>query len=263
VIPFRDANSTERTAVITLAVIGLNVLVWLLVQGAGSTHVLSDGSVTGLAASVCELGLIPGELTLSVRPGTGFEMGGGLFCAMDAGRQWSHLFTSMFLHGSWMHLIFNMWFLWIFGNNVEDSMGRLRFPVFYLVTGLVAAAAFVFFNPTSTMPLVGASGAISGVMGAYLVLYPRARVHTLFFFIIFFRVIPLPAWLILGYWFLIQLLSSAWTAGGGAGVAYAAHVGGFLAGVLLVPLFANRRLVRAKRDGVVLSSRELHRGGWW
>jgi membrane associated rhomboid family serine protease len=247
VFPLHDDNPTEMFPLFTVAIIAVCVAVWVYVQGAGLSGATLDHSI-------CALGAIPAEVTgRAGAPGP---------CPLG-GLTWQTLLTSMFLHGGWMHLIGNMWFLWIFGNNVEDSMGRLRFPVFYLVTGLVAAAAFVFFNPTSTMPLVGASGAISGVMGAYLVLYPRARVHTLFFFIIFFRVIPLPAWLILGYWFLIQLLSSAWTAGGGAGVAYAAHVGGFLAGVLLVPLFANRRLVRAKRDGVVLSSRELHRGGWW
>jgi membrane associated rhomboid family serine protease len=238
VIPFRDANSTERTAVITLAVIGLNVLVWLLVQGAGSTHVLSDGSVTGLAASVCELGLIPGELTLSVRPGTGFEMGGGLFCAMDAGRQWSHLFTSMFLHGSWMHLIFNMWFLWIFGNNVEDSMGRGRFVVFYLLAGLGAAAFQVAAAPSSPVPMVGASGAISGVMGAYIVLYPRVKVYTLVPIGFFFWTIALPAWAMLGYWILLQVFPVLVGAGTQGGTAFYAHIGGFIVGVATIKLFA-------------------------
>jgi rhomboid family protein len=246
VFPLHDDNPTELFPLFTLAIIGLCVAAWVWVQGAGF-------SVSALDRSICALGAIPAEITR--RPGSSGP------CPLG-GLTWQALLTSMFLHGSWMHLIGNMWFLWIFGNNVEDSMGRLRFVLFYLITGLAAGAAFVYFNPTSAMPLVGASGAISGVMGAYLVLYPRARVDTLFFFLIFFRVIPVPAWLILGYWFLIQLASST-VAGTGAGVAYAAHVGGFLAGVLLVPLFANRRLVRAKRDHVVLNSWELDRGGWW
>jgi membrane associated rhomboid family serine protease len=145
----------------------------------------------------------------------------------------------MFLHGGWFHLVGNMWFLWVFGNNIEDAMGAGRFTVFYVLAGTIAALAHVFANPASPVPMVGASGAISGVMGAYLVLYPRARVDTLFFFLIFFRIIPLPAWVILGYWFVIQLLSAGAAAGGG--VAYGAHVGGFLAGLLLVRLFARRR----------------------
>jgi rhomboid family protein len=247
VFPLHDDNPTELFPLFTLAVIGVCVAVWVYVQGAGFSEQTLNGSI-------CALGAIPVEVTGRLgRPGP---------CPLG-GLTWQTLLTSMFLHGSWMHLIGNMWFLWIFGNNVEDSMGRVRFIVFYLLTGLVAAAAFVFFNPTSAMPLVGASGAISGVMGAYLVLYPRARVDTLFFFLIFFRVIPVPAWLILGYWFLIQLLSSTSVHGQGAGVAYAAHVGGFLAGVMLIPLFANRKLVRAKRDHVVLHPWELEGRERW
>ena len=246
-IPLHDDNPTELFPLFTIGIIAVCVAVWVYVQGGGFSE-------QALGTSICTLGAIPAEVT--------GHLGARGPCPMG-GLTWQALFTSMFLHGSWMHLLGNMWFLWIFGNNVEDSMGRLRFLVFYVLTGLVAAAAFVFFNPTSAVPLVGASGAISGVMGAYLVLYPRARVDTLFFFFIFFRVIPVPAWIILGYWFLIQLLSSTAGSAGGAGVAYAAHVGGFIAGVLLVPLFSNRRLVRAKRDRVVLNSWELDRGGWW
>src|SRR5215813_8986710 len=137
------------------------------------------GSPLALAQSVCDLGLIPGELTLSVPPGARFPMGDGLVCLTDPGRQVSHLLTHMFLHGSWMHLLGNMWFLWIFGNNVEDSMGRVRFLAFYLACGLAAALIQVYVTPASGVPMVGASGAISGVMGGYVVLYPRARVYTL------------------------------------------------------------------------------------
>src|SRR5512144_941182 len=147
----------------------MNVFAWIFIQGAGSA--------VPLARSVCNLGLIPGELTGLLPPGTQFGMGEGLVCLTDPGRQTSNLLTSMFLHGGWMHLIGNMWFLWLFGNNIEDSMTRPRFLVFYLLCGLAAALLQVAFEPDSAAPMVGASGAISGVMGAYLVLYPRVRVY--------------------------------------------------------------------------------------
>jgi membrane associated rhomboid family serine protease len=166
--PYRDENETQRPAIVTGAIIGLNVLTWIAVQGAGDT--------IPLAKSVCELGLIPGELTGSLPVGTGFSMGDGLVCATDPGRQVAHLLTSMFMHGSWMHLLGNMWFLWIFGDNVEDSMGHLRFVVFYLLCGLAAALGQILADPSSAIPMVGASGAISGVMGGYLLLYPNVRV---------------------------------------------------------------------------------------
>jgi membrane associated rhomboid family serine protease len=206
------------------------VATWLLVQGAGFGP--------QLARSVCELGLIPGELTLSVPAGTRFPMGGGLVCLTDPGRQTAHIFTSMFLHGSWMHLLGNMWFLWIFGNNVEDAMGRSRFVVFYLLTGVAAALTQVALNPASAVPMVGASGAISGVMGAYIVLYPHVRV---------FMIVPLgfiltsmawPAWMMLGYWLLLQFVSGLIAPQEGGGVAFWAHFGGFVGGVVLVKLFA-------------------------
>src|SRR5687768_3492705 len=221
-----------------MGIIGACALAWLGYQGAGSPM--------ALATSVCNSGLIPGELTMSVAPGSGFPMGDGLVCEIDAGRQTSNLLTSMFLHGSWMHLIGNMWFLWIFGNNVEDSMGHLRFLLFYVLSGLVAAGAHIFTAPDSAIPMVGASGAISAIMGAYLLLYPRARVHTLFFFVVFIRVIPLPAWVLLCYWIAIQVGSSVLTPTEGGGVAYMAHVGGFVAGLALILLFRNPKLVNAK-----------------
>ena len=230
-IPYRDENETVRTPVVTIAIIAANALVWLLVQGAGSA--------LPLASSVCNLGLIPGELTLRVQPGTGFPMGNGLACLMDAGRAPQHILTSMFLHGSWMHILGNMWFLWIFGNNVEDSMGRARFVAFYLLCGLAAAAAQVLSAPSSMMPMVGASGAISGVMGAYVVLYPRVRVYTLVFLGFFLTTIALPAWVMLGYWILLQVLGGIGSVmQEGGGVAFWAHIGGFIAGVGLIKLFA-------------------------
>jgi membrane associated rhomboid family serine protease len=174
------------------------------------------------------------------------------------------MITSMFLHGSWMHLIGNLWFLWIFGNNVEDSMGHGRFLLFYLLVGLAASGSHIVSDPSSPLPMVGASGAISAIMGAYLVLYPKARVHTLFIIIIVIRVFPLPAWFFLLYWFSLQVASSSLQLpGGGGGVAFWAHIGGFVAGLAVVKLFQNRVLVSAKRSGVRVSRRDLRGGGWW
>jgi membrane associated rhomboid family serine protease len=239
--PYRDENETQRPAIVTGTIIGANVLVWLLVQGAGST--------AALARSVCELGLIPGELTLSLPPGTRFPMGERLVCLTDPGRQSAHLITSMFLHGSWMHLLGNMWFLWIFGNNIEDSMGRLRFIVFYLLCGLAAAFGQIVTNPNSAIPMVGASGAISGVMGGYLILYPNVRVYAMIPLGFFLTSVALPAWVMLGYWFLIQFVSGLLTmAGDMGGVAFWAHVGGFVAGVVLIKLFVRDDYLQAHRS---------------
>jgi membrane associated rhomboid family serine protease len=155
----------------------------------------------------------------------------------------------MFLHGGWMHLIGNMWFLWLFGNNVEDSMTRPRFLAFYLICGVAAAMAQVLAEPDSIIPMVGASGAISGVMGAYLVLYPRVRVFTLVILGFFITTVALPAWVMLIYWMVIQVVSgmlqSVAEEAGGGGVAFWAHVGGFVAGVVLIKLFAKSKHVMA------------------
>src|SRR5690606_3814073 len=134
------------------------------------------------------------------------ELAPGLGCRRG-GVTWQTFFTSMFVHGGWVHLISNMWFLWWFGNNIEDWKGRRRFLVFYVLVGLAAAAAHVWSAPDSPIPTIGASGAVSGVMGAYLLLYPRVRIHTLFIFVFFIRIIPVSAWFVLAYWFFIQLLS--------------------------------------------------------
>ena len=229
--PYHDENDTVRPAYVTMAIIALNVFAWLFVQGAGSEY--------KVAASVCNLGLVPAELTRSVPPGTQFPLGEGMACVVDKGREPLHLLTSMFLHGSWMHLLGNMWFLWLFGNNVEDSMTRPRFVAFYLLCGLAAALLQVFVTPDSIVPMVGASGAISGVMGAYLVLYPRVRVFTLVPLGFFITTVALPAWVMLLYWAFLQLVSGLFTGVSGAqgGVAFWAHVGGFLAGLLLVAVF--------------------------
>jgi membrane associated rhomboid family serine protease len=239
-IPYRDENETQRPAYVTYLLIGLNVVAWLAVQGAGAT--------LPLARSVCDLGLIPGELTGALRPGTRFPMGEGLVCLTDPGRQVSHLFTSMFLHGSWMHLLGNMWFLWIFGNNVEDSMGRPRFVVFYLLCGLAAAGLQVVFTPASGIPMVGASGAISGVMGGYLVLYPRVRVFAMVPIGFMMTSMALPAWTMLVYWLVLQVLGGVTAVGRETGgVAFWAHVGGFAAGLILIKPFSRSDYVDAHR----------------
>ncbi|HSK10948.1 MAG TPA: rhomboid family intramembrane serine protease [Vicinamibacterales bacterium] len=240
-LPYHDENKTLRTAYITLILITINVGVWILVQGAGST--------LPLVRSVCNLGLIPGELTGLLPPGTRFSMGEGLpACVIDPGRQTINVLTSMFLHGSWMHLLGNMWFLWLFGNNIEDSMTRPRFVAFYLLCGVAAAVLQVVLDPRSNVPMVGASGAISGVMGAYLILYPRVRVFTLVPLGFFITSVALPAWVMLIYWGVLQLLGGFTSIGAeGGGVAFWAHVGGFAAGVVAVKLFARRDHVAQHR----------------
>src|SRR3990172_498695 len=239
--PYRDENQTQRTPYVTFAIIAINVLVWIVFQ--------RGGQAIALATSVCNYGLIPGELTGMFHPSDpGFPMGDGLVCLADPGRQFSHLLTSMFLHGSWMHLLGNMWFLWLFGNNIEDSMTRPRFLIFYLISGLAAALFQVVANPASIVPMVGASGAISGVMGAYLVLYPRVRVFTLVPLGFFMTTMALPAWAMLIYWAFLQLASGLMTTGSSSqgGVAFWAHLGGFVAGVALVKLFERRDRVMAR-----------------
>ena len=182
------------------------------------------------------------------RVGTAVPFARGVYCVVD--RDPINAFTpltSMFLHGGWGHLLGNGLFFWVFGNNIEDSLGHFRFLAFYLICGLAAAAAHIIAQPASPLPTVGASGAISGILGAYLVLYPRVRVRMLFFFIVFFKVIPIPAWMVLIWWFFWQLVAALPELRNGAdlsgGVAVWAHVGGFVAGVVLVKLFENRRLV--------------------
>ena len=240
-IPLSDENPTLRTPVVTLALLVTLGLVWVFVQGAGFEDL-------ALATSVCNLGLVPGELTGRALLGTRVPIGEGVFCVVDS--EPINIYTpitSMFLHGGWMHLLGNALFLWIFGNNVEDSMGRLRFLIFYLLCGLVAAGVQVMVSPDSPVPMVGASGAISGVLGAYLVLYPKVRVNVLFIIIIFVQVISVPAYLVLIWWIAIQVLSGLPQLGrvaeSSGGVAFWAHIGGFAAGVLLVKLFENRALL--------------------
>lgn len=237
--PYRDDNPTLRTPVVTIGVIALNTAVWVLVQGMGADPALTR--------SVCELGLIPGELLHRIPAGTAVPLGPGASCVVGYGATWLTPLSSMFLHGSWFHLIGNMWFLWLFGNNIEDSMGRTRFVLFYLLSGLGAAATQTLLSPTSAVPMVGASGAISGVMGAYVVLYPTVQVHMLVVLVVFITRIVVPAYLMLGYWFLLQLLQGTATLGSTGGVAFWAHVGGFIAGAGLIFLFRDPELVAEHR----------------
>ncbi len=240
-IPLRDDNPTELRPVVTLVLIALNLACWVLVQGAGM-------DVERLQASVYAYGTIPCELTRActlAQPGIG----------------WAELLTSMFMHGGWEHILGNMLFLWVFGNNIEDSMGHTRFAVFYLVCGVAAGLAHVYLTPASQVPAVGASGAISGVMGAYVVLYPQARVQT---WIPPLFIVNIRAWFFLIYWFAFQLLAGVGSLGSGetGGVAVWAHVGGFVAGLVLIKVFENRRLVDARKHGILLSREQVARDEW-
>jgi membrane associated rhomboid family serine protease len=237
--PYRDDNPTLATPVVTFLLIGLNAATWILVQGMGTEPMLSK--------SVCELGLIPGEYLGRIPEGYTLPISPTTTCVVGGQSSLITPLTSMFLHGGWFHLIGNMWFLWVFGNNVEDSMGHARYFVFYLLSGLAAAAAQTLVNPSSPIPMVGASGAISGVMGAYVILYPRVRVHMLVFLGFFITRVAVPAFLMLGYWFLLQLLGGSFAQGEGGGVAFWAHAGGFVAGALLIVLFRDPELVARHR----------------
>jgi membrane associated rhomboid family serine protease len=245
-IPLSDEHPTLRPPVMTYALLAVLVGTWVFVQGAGFNE-------PQLAASICNLGMVPGEITHQAALGTGVPLGDGMACIVD--NEPVNVLTpliSMFLHGGWIHLLGNCLFLWVFGNNIEDSMGRLRFLAFYLLCGLAAAATHILMESRSPVPTVGASGAISGVLGAYLVLYPKVKVRMLFFFIIFFRVFRIPAWAVLLWWFGWQVVSAlpgmmSVRPEVSGGVAVWAHIGGFIAGLILVKLFENPRLV-ARRE---------------
>ena len=241
-LPIRDDNPTRNRPVMTWLLLIALAVVWVLVQGAGVDP-------EALAASVCNLGLVPGELTHRAAIGTGVQIGDGMACLVDADPiNLLTPLTSMFLHGGWLHLLGNALFLWIFGDNIEDSLGRSRFLIFYVLCGLAAAAAQIAIHPGSPVPMVGASGAISGVLGAYLRLYPRARVQVL----VFVFIIAVPAWLMLIYWFGLQLLEGlpqlkSLDPSISSGTAVWAHVGGFVAGFILVGLFARPTMVERHR----------------
>jgi membrane associated rhomboid family serine protease len=213
-IPLRDVIPSRSTPFITLTIIVLNSVAWLY-------ELMLSGDE--LPAFLQLYGVVPADFSAPT------------------------LVSSMFLHGSWMHVIGNMWYLWIFGDNIEDRLGPTRFVVFYLVCGVAAALSHVAMDTTSTLPTIGASGAVAGVMGAYFVLYPQSRVLTLVPLILFYEIIELPAILLLGFWFLMQVFAAGATAIAvtantqGGGVAFMAHVAGFVAGVVGVWLFRRPR----------------------
>ncbi len=221
-IPLKDDNPISSTPVLTIGLIAVNTMVFLyqasLTPRAGQLLVYQLGAIPaavfGNSTLPPNIELIPPVLSL---------------------------FTSMFLHGGWLHLIGNMWYLWIFGDNVEDAMGKARFIVFYVLTGLIAALAHASLNPGSNVPTIGASGAISGVLGAYVILYPRARVLVFIpLFGFFWRFFYIPAMFVLGFWFLLQVLNGGLESSRAGGVAWGAHVGGFVAGMILVGAFKKR-----------------------
>jgi membrane associated rhomboid family serine protease len=210
-IPLRDVIPSRTTPYITVTIILINAVAWLF-----------------------EIGLPRDALSLFLQ----------IYGVVPADLRAPTLITSMFLHGSWSHVLGNMWYLWIFGDNVEDRLGHGRFIIFYLLCGIVAALAQVAVDPSSTLPTIGASGAIAGVMGAYFVMYPRSRVLALVPLIIIWDIIELPAIVLLGLWFLLQLFNGstiAATAGTRGGVAFAAHVAGFVIGAISVFAFRKRR----------------------
>jgi membrane associated rhomboid family serine protease len=239
VFPLKDNIPTDRTPFLTIALIVVNVVVYFVLQKGG---ILSGPSDTG----VVDYGAIPYEIT---HPGQQCDVtpdGRFIQCGEgpDGPPTLLTIFTSMFMHGSILHLGGNMLFLWIFGNNVEDSMGPVKFGVFYLLGGVAALLLQTLIGPNAAIPTVGASGAIAAVLGGYILLYPRARVITVIFIIFFFTIIELPAMLVLGLWFLQQIAFGYFDVinptGGGGGVAYFAHIGGFAFGFLAIKLFASR-----------------------
>lgn len=244
VLPVHDENPTRRRAVVTLALIVANTVVFLLSPLAG--HVVGSDPAHEQCRQVAfldEWAAKPDELLHNRQERAGATgdvaaVGGRVGCVVQSPPPYRKtpffsVLTAMFLHGGWLHLLGNMLFLWVFGNNVEDRLGRLKYLGFYLLCGYAATYGFSLFDPGSTQPLIGASGAIAGVLGAYLVLFPRARVLSLLTFL-FFLPVRLPAWVVLGGWFLLQYLYFQGAGVGEGGVAYGAHVIGFVAGAVLV-----------------------------
>lgn len=215
-IPLKDENPTSRFPLVTILFIAVNVAVFLY----------QAFSPEGLGHYVLRMGAVPYEITHF----TSLPVVPRLNPALT-------LLTSMFMHGSLFHLLGNMLYLWIFGNNIEDYLGSFKFVLFYLLCGMGASLTHIVLNANSRVPMIGASGAIAGVLGAYMLLYPRAHVYTFVFLIFIIRIVPIPAVIILGLWFLMQILN----AGAGGGVAWFAHIGGFVIGLVLIRVFAEKR----------------------
>jgi membrane associated rhomboid family serine protease len=224
-IPIRDDTPRFSAPFVTYFIIALNTVVFLFELSVGRQ------SQRALNSLMYHFGVVPLHFERALTGASSVSLPGSFL----------PLLTSMFLHASWLHLIGNMWFLWIFGDNIEDYLGHFPYLLFYLVSGFAAAVAHILLNAGSNVPSVGASGAIAGVMGAYFVLYPRAHVLMWFPPIFFFH---LPAWLVLGYWFFVQFLSGAATSitetGETGGIAFWAHVGGFVAGIVLIKVLPER-----------------------
>jgi membrane associated rhomboid family serine protease len=249
VFPLRDNIPTENFPVVTVALIVLNVLAYFFFQH--GTITLGSPDNTDYLCNLYEYGTIPREVT---HPDFHLQVAE---CGRFTAPTWQTLFTGMFMHGGLLHLGGNMLFLWIFGNNVEDAMGPVKFVLFYLLAGLSADALQIVFSTDSTVPGIGASGAIAGVLGGYLLLFPRARVVTVVFIIFFFTILELPAILFLGIWIIQQALFAYFDLfqpqGGGGGVAYFAHIGGFIFGLAAIKLFANERRRRRQLDRIGLA----------
>jgi membrane associated rhomboid family serine protease len=245
VFPLKDNIPTLRFPVVTVTLIALNVIAYFFWQRGGLS--LGDPSNHHYFCNVVNYAQIPYEVTH-----WGTQVGDPR-CAAPTAPTILTLFTAMFMHGGLLHLGGNMLFLWIFGNNVEDSMGRFKFVLFYLLGGLAATLLQVIVGPDSRVPNLGASGAIAGVLGGYILLFPRARVVTVIFIVFFFTILELPALLILGFWFVQQVLFGYFdlNTGGhsGGGVAYFAHIGGFAFGLLAIKLFADERKRRQQMAG--------------
>jgi membrane associated rhomboid family serine protease len=221
-IPLRDANPTRRTPVVTLGII-----VACFVVFAWELGLSASGGQAALDAFITEWGVVPADLTAAWARGDYLS------------HQTATLVTSQFLHGGWAHILFNLLYLWIFGNNVEDRFGRPGFLGFYLLGGALAGLSQVAIDPTSTVPTIGASGAIAATLGAYFVLFPRARVTSLVFLGFFYQLIDVPAIIVLGFWFVLQLLDGLTSLGmvqTGGGVAFFAHIGGFVVGAVMARL---------------------------
>jgi membrane associated rhomboid family serine protease len=241
VFPLKDNIPTDRTPFVTIALIAINVFVYFVLQKGGILHGPSDSGTFNYGAIPYEI-THPGEQCIIVQGGT------AIGCGHVSGNEPPTIltvFSAMFMHGSILHIAGNMLFLWIFGNNVEDSMGPLRFIVFYLLGGIAAVLGQTVIEPNSVVPTIGASGAIAAVLGGYILLYPKARVVTVIFIVIFFTILELPAMVVLGLWFVEQVAFGYFDltnpAGpGGGGVAYFAHIGGFIFGLVAIRLFAKR-----------------------
>jgi rhomboid family protein len=248
-LPLRDNIPTGRTAYVTYALIAANVLVYFFWQRGGFTF--GDPSNAHYICQLQGYAAIPREVT---HPGTQVLIANGCPNPPTAS-PYVTVFTAMFMHGGLLHLGGNMLFLWIFGNNVEDAMGPVKYIVFYLLGGVAALVLQVVFDPNSTVPTLGASGAIAAVLGGYLLLFPRAKVVTVIFIVFFFTILELPALLVLGFWFVEQALfaaNSIGTMGGGGGVAYFAHVGGFVFGLAAVKVLANQKRVDRQTERAAL-----------